>query len=164
MIKALIFDWGNTIMRDFPELEGPMYLWKNVELIPDIKPALEYLSKKYLCCIATNAGCSDTEAMIKALKRVDVDKYFKHFYSSKDLGYSKPDKRFFTSILKNINRSPEECIMIGNDYKKDIYEAKNSGMKTIFFNEDNLKGDFTKADFVINSMSILIKTVEDFEN
>lgn len=163
MIKALIFDWGNTIMRDFPEIDEPMYLWKHVELIPSIKPALEYLSVRYICCIATNAGCSDTQAMIKALKRCDADKYFKFFYSSNDLAYSKPKKKFFTSIMKNINHLPEECIMIGNDYEKDIYEAKNSGMKTVFFNEKNLKGDFSNADFIINSMNKLIKTLVNFE-
>jgi len=29
MIKALIFDWGDTVMRDFPDCKGPMADWEH---------------------------------------------------------------------------------------------------------------------------------------
>ena len=30
-IKAFIFDWGDTVMCDFPEYPGPMVDWPRVE-------------------------------------------------------------------------------------------------------------------------------------
>ena len=79
-------------MKDYAN-DGPMYLWEKVDYVAGIEIALSELSGKYTCCIATNADMSDTEAMIKALKRIDADKYFRNFFSSKDLAYEKPDNQ-----------------------------------------------------------------------
>lgn len=160
-IKALIFDWGDTIMRDFPEKEGPMYLWDKVEWIPGAEKTLKKLFGKYILVIATNAGASGTKEMIKALERVGADNYFSHFFSSKELGFEKPDVRFFSSIAKKIGVQPENCIMIGNLYEKDIVGAKASGMKTILFNKARLTHVFPQADKVIYEMGELSSVMID---
>ncbi len=160
MIRALIFDWGDTVMRDYPECKGPMAEWKHVEWIPFAEDVLKIISKKYICCIASNAGYSNTALMRKALERVGAEKYFHHFFTSKDLGYEKPDPRFFQKIADEIKVNPVECIMIGNDYKKDICGAKTVGMKTIFFNEKNIIGDFPDADKILHSLNDLYDAVK----
>ena len=160
MIKALIFDWGDTIMRDYPHLKTPMYTWDHVEYIPEAENTLKNLSNNYAMVIATNAGQSDTDAMTKALKRVNADVYFNYFFSSKDLGYEKPDKLFFETIINNLGLKSSECIMIGNIYEKDIVGAKDIGMHTILFNENNVKDNYQKADFIVNSMNDIISIVE----
>jgi putative hydrolase of the HAD superfamily len=160
MIKALIFDWGDTIMRDDPNNNTPMYIWENVSYIKGTESLLQLIHKDYIMVIATNAGQSDTEAMIKALKRVGADKYFQYFFSSKDIGFEKPDKRFFQTIVNNINLLSNECIMIGNIYEKDIVGSKDIGMKTIFFNEKNIEGNFQKADFIVNCMSEIFDSIK----
>ena len=164
MIKALIFDWGDTVMRDFPACQGPMAEWGHVEWVPLAEEALKILHKKYICCIASNAGYSDSVLMRKALERVGADKYFHYFFTSKDLGYEKPDVRFFQGIAGEIKIEPPECIMIGNGYEKDISGAKAVGMKTIFFNENFSAGDFPDADKIIYSMKELVGAVEFFRS
>lgn len=154
-IRALIFDWGDTVMRDFPEKPGPMCSWDKVEWIPGIEIVLSKVYPDYVMVIATNAGASNTQNMIDALKRVGAEKYFHYFFSSKDLGYEKPDPRFFILISESIGIPPEKCLMIGNVYEKDIIGAKDSGMKTVFFNETVLAGPFPKADAIINNMAEL---------
>ncbi|MFP4472129.1 MAG: HAD family hydrolase [Bacteroidales bacterium] len=153
-VKALIFDWGNTIMRDF-ELPGPMSQWQHVAWIPGAEEALKELSENYECAIATSADHSDTGKMIEALKRVGADTYFKHFFSSKDLGYQKPDPKFFQSIAEKLGVDISACVMIGNFYLKDIRGAKQAGMQTVFFNEKNLPGAYEDADEIIHSMDEL---------
>jgi putative hydrolase of the HAD superfamily len=155
MIKALIFDWGDTIMRDFPEKEGPMYLWDHVEWIPGAEHALKQLFGRFIMVIATNAGQSDTLAMKFALQRIGAELYFNYFFSSKELKFEKPDTRFFLSIAEQINIAPEHCAMIGNLYGKDITGAKQSGMFTVLFNENRSKGIFDLADKVILKMEEL---------
>ncbi len=158
-IKALIFDWGDTIMRDFPEKSGPMYTWDKVEWIPDARETLEMIYRKYIMVIATNAGASDTNDMVKALERVGAEKYFSYFFSSKDLGYEKPDVRFFSTIAEQIGVQPENCMMIGNLYEKDIIGAKACRMKTILFDEKHANGYYPDADLVIHSFEELISVL-----
>jgi len=163
MIKTLIFDWGDTVMRDFTQYPGPMAYWPKVEAINGIENALKYLKKKYILCIATNAKESDTNLVIKALERVNLKKYFNYFYSSYDLGYKKPDSNFFLTIAKNINVKTSECVMIGNDYEKDIIGAKLIGMKTILFNKKIKKNDFCYADDIIFSMTDLPEKIKNLD-
>jgi len=152
-IRCVVFDWGDTIMRDFPDLPGPMCSWTHVEYVPGAEDVLAFLhASRRKMVIATNAGASDTDHMIKALRRVGADQYFHHFFSSKDLRYEKPEARFFRSISNTMMLKPEECVMIGNSYEKDIVGAKNSGMFTIFFNENDLPGDFPMADYIITDL------------
>lgn len=152
-IRAFIFDWGDTVMRDIPGKEGPMFLWDEVAWIPYAENALQAITSRYICCIATSAEHSDTQAMIKALKRVGAHVYFHHFYSSHELKHKKPDPGFFEAIAERLHVPVNECLMVGNLYDKDIAAAKKAGMKTLFFNEYNLSGDFPDADFIISSFT-----------
>jgi len=151
MIKALIFDWGDTIMRDFDE-PGPVSEWKEVAWIPGAAESLQKLYQKYVCIIATSASHSDTTAMKKALKRMAADRYFQYFYSKVELGFAKPDPRFFERILRLSKLQAEDAVMIGNLYDKDISSAKKAGLTTVFFNETGLTGDFPDADIIIRRM------------
>ena len=166
MIKALLFDWGDTIMRDFPDKSGPMASWDKVEWIPFLEDVLKNgISQKFLCVVASNSGDSDTELMIKALDRIHATEYFYDFYTSHDFGVEKPDKRFFETILHLLKINPDEAIMIGNNYHKDIEGAKSAKIPTIFFNEtEHKKDEFPAADIVISSMEVLplaIKRIEE---
>jgi putative hydrolase of the HAD superfamily len=153
MVKLLIFDWGGTVMTDTGE-RGPMYLWKEVAWVPGAREALERLNG-YKCCIATNAGISDTAAMVKALKRVGADGYFTYFFSSRDLGFEKPDPRFFEAICRETGIAQGECVMTGNDYLKDICGARDAGIRAVLYNPSNDPGPFPKADAVITNMNQL---------
>ncbi|OYT13114.1 MAG: HAD family hydrolase [Bacteroidetes bacterium 4572_114] len=157
-ITALIFDWGDTIMRDY-KLPGPMADWPKADWIPGAGLVLQTLSKKYTCIIATSADHSGTEEMIAALQRVGADKYFHHFFSSKELGYKKPDPGFFRSIVEKLNLTPGECVMIGNFYDKDITGAKQIGMQTVLFNENKITGRFIEADVIISKMESLLDVI-----
>jgi putative hydrolase of the HAD superfamily len=148
-ITTLIFDWGDTIMRDL-KLQGPMKDWDHVEWVPGAEKMLQKVSPHFNCCIATSASHSGTSEMISALKRVGADIYFHQFLSSADLGYSKPDPEFFKGITKALGTEPEECISIGNLYEKDISPAKQAGLKTIWFDESKANGNLPDADHIIN--------------
>lgn len=153
-IKAIIFDWGDTVMRDF-KLDGPMSKWEQVELIPGTRESLKQLSEKYRCIIATSAGHSNAEEMKKSLHRVGVDIFFWNFYASADTGVYKPDPGFYETILKSELLAANEAVAIGNLYEKDVVPAKKAGLYTIFFNEKEEKGNYPMADRVITSMTRL---------
>lgn len=136
-IRHIIFDWGNTLMRDFPEKPGAMCDWDHVELMPGVISLLEYLHEKYTLTVATNAGVSDTAKMRKALQRSGIDHYFTYFFSSKDLGVNKPDPDFFRKICSLTAFAENESLMIGNDFGKDIQGALSAGLQAIWYNHEN---------------------------
>ena len=158
MAKILLFDWGNTIMVDF-RLPGPMFTWDKVAWVKGAEDALKALAG-YTCCIATNAGESDAEAVKKGLARVGADTYFRFIFSSWDIGFEKPDPRFFRFIIGKLRTNPVNCIMIGDNYEKDIIAAKSAGMKTILFNPSDRRGTFSLADSVIQGMDQLSVIIE----
>lgn len=143
--------------------QGPMYLWETVNWVPGANDSLSKLSTQYSLSIATNAPHSGTGEMIKALERVGAKRFFSHFFSSKELGFGKPDPRFFMAIAKKLNVAPEDCLMVGNHYTKDIVGAKQVGMTTIYYNEKRLPGPFEEADLVIDNMGELADAVEFLE-
>jgi FMN phosphatase YigB (HAD superfamily) len=151
MIKAIIFDWGDTLMRDFP-YDGPMVDWPRVEAIPGAKQTLKCLYKRFVCAVGSNAGFSDGELMAQALDRVGMRRFLQHFFTSKELGREKPDPEFFRETLRRMEMLPQECIMVGNSYEKDIAPAKAVGIRTVWLSEDGVKGDHPCADVIIRSM------------
>ncbi len=161
MLEFLIFDWGNTLMRDFTQYEGAMAFWPQIEVISGVTNTLRNLQKHYTLCVATNAGISDTALMRKALERGGIESYFSFYYSSKDLGYSKPDIHFFEEILKKSGFVSDKAVMIGNDYSKDIIGAKQVGLKTILFNELKTPGNYKYADIVISCFEETISAIDE---
>ena len=159
MIKALFFDWGNTVMVDFG-LPQPMYLWEKVEWVEGAEKALKVLSKSYPCYMATNAPMSDGKAVLMALRRIRADRYFRNIFSSFDVGYEKPDRRFFRYILERSGIRAYEGIMIGDHYQNDITGAKDAGMYTIFLNRTGKEEPLSKADLVIPAMNGLVDAVK----
>ena len=154
MIRALLFDWGNTIMVDFC-LPGPMYEWAKVEWVPGAEESLKELSSAYPCYVATNAGQSDACAVRQGLSRVGAEKYFSGIFASTDLGHEKPSPDFFQEISSSLNIPFEELVMIGDNYIKDIEGAGKCGIKTVFLNHKPGPENFPMADAIIHSMQEL---------
>lgn len=45
--------------------------------------------------------------------------------------FCKPQTGYYASVLAQLNASPENCLMIGNDVDEDILPAQSLGMRTI---------------------------------
>ncbi len=154
MIHTLVFDWGDTLMRDFNH-PGPMSGWPEVAWIEGAEAFLKQVSQRYRCVIATSAEHSDVAEMKAALQRVDAVRYFDFFFSRFELQASKPDPLFFERVLQLSGSLPSQTMMIGNLYEKDITGAKAVGMKTVLFNWQYAVGPFPAADFIIYSFDEL---------
>lgn len=125
-------------MREFHEFRGPMVDWPRIEVIPGVAEALKSLSRNYECCVASNARDSDADLMGRALARVGIRSYFRHLFTSRELGIRKPDPLFFREVHRRIEREPQECVAVGDDYLQDIVPAKTTGMRTVLFSETSV--------------------------
>jgi putative hydrolase of the HAD superfamily len=158
-ILLIIFDWGNTVMRDLG-INGPMKDWPEVEWIPFMDTVLPELNSGFTLAIATSAPHSDTQDMAEALARVGAHDYFHFFFSAFDLQAKKPDPLFFERILEQTGFKAFQCLSIGDKYENDVVAAKSLGMNTILFNENNIPGNYPDADRVITSMDQLQMAID----
>ena len=154
MIKSLLFDWGDTLMKNNLECDTPMAFGEKVEPMPGVIETMPVLYNKHKCIVVSNAKDSNSELMQKAFERIELDIYFHEFITSKELGATKPNPAFFQGVLSSFNLNLSETAMIGNDYEKDITGAKNVGLKTIFITTE--QGEFPNADYVIPSFGNII--------
>ena len=141
---CLLFDWGNTLMKDFPEYSGPMYLWPNVEVVANADRALKILHENWFIALATNAKDSTKEEIEKSFSRVNLSEYLDEIYCYKSVGFSKPSEQFFEYILNNLNFQKSQVFMIGDDFKNDIEGANRVGIKGIWLNSESTEKVKTK--------------------
>jgi len=152
-IKCLLFDWGDTLMVDYPQYKGSMAFWEKVSPMPGVTETMPFLHKHYQCIVASNAGDSDSRLMKQAFVRIALDQYFFGFITSKELHATKPSPAFFQGIMHLYGLAPSEVIMIGNDYNKDIAGAKNAGLKTVLITKE--QGSYPSADYIVLSFERL---------
>jgi len=140
MYKTILFDWGNTLMIDYPDQKGPMYKWEKVKSVKNSKKTLSYLYKKYNCCLATNAKDSTKDDISRALKRVKINKFIKDIYCFKEIGFEKPSNEYFSKIIRDNNC--KEYLMIGDNPEIDITGAQKYGIDGILFDPENRYNNF----------------------
>lgn len=75
-----LFDWGNTLMVDFPHAQGKMCDWEHVETVPQATETLAVLSQNNPIYIATSASDSNMEEVQRAFVRVDLDQFLNGYF------------------------------------------------------------------------------------
>lgn len=127
-----LFDWGNTLMIDFPGVPGKMCDWQHVEAVAYAKEILIYLSEVSSVYVATAAKNSTAEEIAGAFRRVGLDLYINGYFCRENTGYMKPDKEFYLIILRTLNLSPGAVTMVGDSFDNDILPCYKLGMKTVW--------------------------------
>jgi 2-haloacid dehalogenase len=104
-------------------------------LVPGAKEALDYLhGKGYRLFAASN---SFGHLQRNRLKQAGILPYFEDTYISMDIGYDKPDIRFYQEALRRCGLQPQDVLMIGDSMTTDILGAQKAGLDVIFFNRRN---------------------------
>lgn len=141
---AILFDWGDTVMRDNPSLTVPMIEWPTVEIIEGIAAVLEYLrASGRRIGLATSAEVSDENQIRGALARAELDEYFSHIYCFKNTHLPKGEG-FYRHILQDLNIPAADALMTGDHFAKDIQAANAVGIFAIWFNpksDETREGD-----------------------
>lgn len=145
MKKVYLFDWGDTILKDFPDETGKMHTWQKVKAMPNAEQMLRELSKRADCYLATNAKDSNKEDIIKALQRVNLHIYFKDIFCYKEIGFSKPSKEYFDTIVEKLHIQKSEIVMIGDNLEADIKGAQNNGIESILYDYNDDYPDYQGA-------------------
>lgn len=67
------------------------------------------------------------------VRKLGIDSYIDVIVSSEEVGVEKPHKEMFVCCLQKMSLYAENCLMIGDSFKKDILGAGQVGMDTLLY-------------------------------
>jgi putative hydrolase of the HAD superfamily len=121
---TILFDWGDTVMKDDPASNVPMVEWQTVEIIPGIEFVLAYLqSSGRRIVLATSASISNESQIWAVLARVGLDKYFSQIFCFENTSLAK-GVEFYRHILGQLGIHPLDALMVGDSFEKDVLDSK----------------------------------------
>lgn len=99
----------------------------------------------------------------RRIRDAELDRFFKGYFISEELGYSKPRKEFFEAAFAKIpNFDKEKAIIIGDSLQSDILGGKNAGIKTCHYNPKNKENKTgIIPDYEINDLSVLPRLLKE---
>lgn len=107
------------------------YFSKNRKLLRVIKRLKESLGVK--TAILSDQFWISDEVLIKDS---GIEKFFDHVFVSNRDGLRKPDKKYYSFVLKKLKVKPSEVVFVDNR-SWNIIPAKKLGMNTILFKDNN---------------------------
>lgn len=162
--RCLLFDWGDTLMRVFPEFDGPMVTWPKVEAMPHAEQVLAELRTRSILAVATNAADSEEAEIRAALERVGLNKLLDKVYCYRKIGHKKPSKEFFEYILADLGIKESQAIMVGDDFEADVIGANNCGIRAIWYNPRTVERQESAMHQTIHDLRSLPQILDSFWN
>lgn len=139
---------------ELAKILGNDFLYRTTQQTNLVEGAIELLdylkAKKYTLSIISNGFI---EVQYTKLRRSRLLPYFSNIFLSEEVGYQKPDIRFFQAVLEKLSVKPAECIVIGDNFQTDIQGAKNANIDAIFYQRDALELTNISSDIhVVNKL------------
>jgi putative hydrolase of the HAD superfamily len=134
---------------------------KRLVAYPQILEALTQLKTTHLLAVVSDA---QTAYALPELRSAGFDGYFAPIVISGDYGYRKPDPRLFQTALAELQIAPEEAIFVGNDRFRDVFGARQAGMRTILYCPRGNPGGTpeTEPDYLLYQYADLPRAIEFF--
>ena len=129
-LRAVGVPNADTIGEQF-WYEAKQRLPLGTRLMPYAREILEYLRPKYRMYILSNGF---TELQSRKMQSARIAHYFDGIVLSEDIGVNKPNPIIFEHALKVAGATPEESLMIGDNYEVDIEGAGHVGIDQVFYN------------------------------
>jgi putative hydrolase of the HAD superfamily len=131
---------------------------RRLRLYPHVRQVLDTLRGRFPLAVVTDAQSAYARG---ELHKVDLLGYFQPIVVSGDHGFRKPDSRLFHLALEGMGVAAEETLYVGNDMYRDVFGAREAGMRTVLFNSDQGAKEHPGCvpDFVINDHRELLDIV-----
>jgi putative hydrolase of the HAD superfamily len=161
--QCLLFDWGDTLMRVFPDCDGPICTWPRVEALPHVEDTLIQLHEDWRMALATNAATSEEDEIWKALARVGLDRLLDKVYCYRTIGHKKPSREFFDYILHDLKLGRESVFLVGDDFEADVMGANRCGIRAVWLNEQSSETRVEEMYRTIHGLCDLPKALEELQ-
>jgi putative hydrolase of the HAD superfamily len=103
---------------------------RKLQLYPHVREVLDLLRGRFQLGIVTDGQSSYARG---ELHKVGITHCFDVVVVSGDHGFRKPDRRLFQYALDALDVAAENAMYVGNDMHRDIYGAREAGMRTVMY-------------------------------
>jgi HAD superfamily hydrolase (TIGR01549 family) len=137
------YDWIDDAFEVFYQAR------QRVELYPDVQPVLDDLSAEYTLAAVTNGNAD--------INLIGIGHWFEFSVSAAEVGYQKPHPLVFMTAMAMAGADPDETVHIGDDEHRDIFGAREAGIRTVWINRGDRDWSHTEceADHHIRSLAEL---------
>jgi putative hydrolase of the HAD superfamily len=101
-------------------------LRNDVEVFPEVRPALTTLGQHYCLIAVTNGNAS--------LDQIGIRNLFDHVISASSVGAAKPDRQIFDIAVEAGGAGAHETLHVGDHPEVDVVGAQNAGLKSVWVN------------------------------
>jgi hypothetical protein len=129
MLKAIIFDFGHTIMREDSCID-PHLQDCPIDLMPGAREAIEMI--RLPRGIWANTRVATVADIRRWLVRAGLDQQISWVAASFELGCHKPEPEFFTRALSACGLQPTDVLFVGNQLDTDIVGANQVGIRCVY--------------------------------
>ena len=92
-----------------------------VDLYPDVLPALEKLRARYRLFTASNGNAD--------LSKIGIAHFFERTIAARHVGALKPDPAIFHKVIEDTDLQSHEVVYVGDDPLLDVEGARGAGMR-----------------------------------
>lgn len=118
----------------------------DLELFPDVRPALQSLRVQFRLVAVTNGNAS--------LEKIGIDDLFDGFVSARSAGAAKPEPIIFDAAVEAGGAPREQTLHIGDHPEMDVDGARRSGLHAVWVNRGRhaWPAELLAPDGVVNDL------------
>lgn len=128
---------------------------KVVEITSHSREVLSQLAARYPMVLVSNFYGNISHV----LEEFHLSELFKDIVESAVVGVRKPDHHIFVLGVEALGLKPEECMVVGDSFYKDIEPAKKAGCQAVWFKGEgwtDQQYDETLPDKIITDLNQLL--------
>ena len=129
-----------------------------LRLRPGIKGVLIKLRQMGILFIILTDAAVEGKFLVRHLEEMGISKYVSDIISSKDVGFNKPDKRFFSYALKKHKLKKQDVVFIGHDLD-ELKGAFNLGFKVYAVFHDKCDLSFLPEENILCSFKDILSAL-----
>lgn len=138
-MQNILEEWGEPL---FPHVRMMYRLyWESLLKACGTEPGcLEAVRALHAQGISIGVGTDMTAWMqYEKLEHFGLAPYVSHMVTSQEAGYEKPHPEFMRLCLEKACAEPQECVFVGDSFKKDVAGAVKAGMYAVWYNRERKK-------------------------
>jgi putative hydrolase of the HAD superfamily len=126
---------------------------RKIELFEDTMPLLKALRAKEIEAVILTNGMSDSQRA--KFKNLGLSRYIQRIYIGEEIGFSKPNRKAFEYVLRDLDAAASNVLMVGDSIENDIDGAEQAGIQAVLIDRGNRYREHTGTR--IATLSELIK-------
>jgi putative hydrolase of the HAD superfamily len=122
-----------------------------VDLYPDVVPALEQLRERFRLFTASNGNAD--------IGKIGIGHFFERAINARHVGALKPDPAIFHKVIEGTDLQAHEVVYVGDDPLLDVEGARGAGMHAIWIDREGGEWptQIAPATYTVRSLTELVE-------